>query len=86
MLPVMAKPKAKKAKVAGRGSKFTLLLSRDESAQLRELAARDGVPASVFLRLLIRKIHADGRTARELFEADIDTRLARMRTRLDGKT
>jgi hypothetical protein len=46
-------------KKARRGSKFTMLLSRDEQAQLHELAAHSGVPASVYLRTLIRKVHAE---------------------------
>jgi len=45
-----------------RGSKFTMLLSRDEQAQLHELAAHSGVPASVYLRMLIRDVHKDSLT------------------------
>jgi len=37
-----------------RGSKFTMLLSKDEQAKLHELAGQQGVPASVYLRMLIR--------------------------------
>ena len=42
-----------------RGSKFTMLLSKDERTQLYELAVADGVPASVYLRTLIRTVHRD---------------------------
>jgi hypothetical protein len=58
-----AKAKAKAARGA-RGSKFTMLLSRDESVQLRELAERDGVPASTLLRTLIRRLHDELRNPR----------------------
>jgi hypothetical protein len=44
---------------AGRGTKFTMLLSKSESLQLRELAKKDGVPASTFLRSLIRRLHEE---------------------------
>lgn len=43
-----------KFKRAPRPYKFTLLLSADEQAQLHELADRDGVSASTYLRLVIR--------------------------------
>lgn len=36
-----------------------MLLSKDERAQLYELAVADGVPASVYLRTLIRNVHRD---------------------------
>lgn len=36
-----------------------MLLSRDEQAQLHELASHSGVPASVYLRTLIRNVHAE---------------------------
>jgi hypothetical protein len=45
-----------------RGSKFTMLLSKDEQVQLHELAGREGVPASVYLRMLIRSEAATIRT------------------------
>ena len=43
-----------KFKRKARPLKFTLLLSVDEHAQLHELADRDGVSASTYLRLIIR--------------------------------
>lgn len=46
-----------RSKATARGSKFTMLLSRDERSQLYELASNDGVPASVYLRTLIRTMH-----------------------------
>ena len=42
-----------------RASKFTMLLSGDEREKLYELASADGVPASVYLRTLIRKRHRE---------------------------
>lgn len=52
-----------------RGSKFTMLLSKDEQVQLHELAGREGVPASVYLRMLIRsegtKVRGSGGSARK---------------------
>lgn len=36
-----------------------MLLSKDERTQLYELAVADGVPASVYLRTLIRNVHRD---------------------------
>lgn len=52
-----------------RGSKFTMLLSKDEQTQLHELAGREGVPASVYLRMLIRSeaavMRTNGKSARK---------------------
>jgi hypothetical protein len=48
-----------------RGSKFTMLLSRDEQVQLHKLAGHEGVPASVYLRMLIRSESMKLRTDRE---------------------
>jgi hypothetical protein len=54
----MTSPKTSDHAVAlTRASKFTMLLSRDEREQLYELAMDDGVPASVYLRTLIRNVH-----------------------------
>ena len=44
-----------KFKRAARPNKFTLLLSGDEHAQLHELADREGVNASTYLRLIRTK-------------------------------
>lgn len=52
-----------------RGSKFTMLLSKEEQVQLHELAGHEGVPASVYLRMLIRsegaKMRTNGKSARK---------------------
>jgi hypothetical protein len=66
---------ARAGKKSKRGSKFTMLLSRDEQAQLHELAAHSGVPASVYLRMLIRNVHKDSLTELQ------DGRVARMDAR-----
>jgi hypothetical protein len=42
-----------------RGSKFTMLLSKDERSKLYELASADGVPASVYLRTMIRTEYSE---------------------------
>lgn len=57
----MSSPKASPphADPLARASKFTMLLSRDERTWLYELASGDGVPASVYLRTLIRSQHRD---------------------------
>ena len=65
-----------------RGSKFTMLLSRDEQAQLHELAAHSGVPASVYLRMLIRDVHKDSLT--ELQDGRIERSRARAEARKGG--
>ncbi len=49
-----------------RGSKFTMLLSKDEQVQLHALADREGVPASVYLRMLIRFESALPRAKRKI--------------------
>ena len=69
-----------RSKTTARGSKFTMLLSRDERSQLYELAMHDGVPASVYLRTLIRTVHRD-----KLVDLQ-DARIDRSKKRSSKKT
>ncbi len=62
VLVMNSKKKNVRGLLSRRSSKFTMLLSKDEHVQLHELAGREGVPASVYLRMLIRSEAATMRT------------------------
>lgn len=51
----MARPTKTKSEI--RSKKFTLLLTKDESMQLRELSTHMGEPASILIRRFIREQH-----------------------------